>query len=135
MSQSAIDAIDATEPYEGGKGAGLWIIHHLDIADKHHALLVTLVSVTNASVLTTNPNWWHDGLGIKDFSLPNFGKPLEDGDIILICDPTFQDNVKPTLDVALVEPEVVKGKPLLMGLQYLIDLVDNLIVSFKPLLT
>jgi hypothetical protein len=135
MSQATIDAIEATEPYEGGKGAGLWVLNELDIADKHHGLLVTIMSVGNARVLTTNPYWWRDGLGIKDFALPNFGKPLKDGDIILICDPTFQNHVKTALDVALAKPEIIEGKPLIVGLQYFIELVDNLIVSFKPLLT
>ncbi|HEX8843333.1 MAG TPA: hypothetical protein VF791_01635 [Pyrinomonadaceae bacterium] len=131
MKQSAIDAIDATEPYNGGKGTGLWVLHDLDIADKHHALLVTLISVTNASVLTTNPYWWRGGFGVKNFALPNFGTPLKDGDVVLTCDPEFQDNVKPTFDVALVEHKVVKGKPLLEGLHYLSNLVDSLILSFR----
>jgi hypothetical protein len=46
MAQAAIDAIDAGKPYEGGTNA-LWCLHRLDIADKHHALWVTLVSVTS----------------------------------------------------------------------------------------
>lgn len=45
MAQAAIHGIDAAKPYEGGTNE-LWCLHRLDIADKHHSLLVTLVSVT-----------------------------------------------------------------------------------------
>lgn len=42
MADAAIDAINAAEPYKGGNDA-LWLLHRLDIADKHHALLTTVV--------------------------------------------------------------------------------------------
>lgn len=133
MEQSAIDAIDATEPYQGGKGAGLWVLHYLDIADKHHALLTTLISLTGAHFEV--PGFWQRGFkGIGGFSLPGFGKPLKDGDIIATREPNMGKAMELTLDITLTEPEVIKGRPLLVTLQLLIDLVDNLIVSFKPLL-
>src|SRR3990170_8909162 len=39
--QAAIDAIDATEPYKGGKGHGLWQLNTLKKADKHRLLVAT----------------------------------------------------------------------------------------------
>jgi hypothetical protein len=39
-----------------------------------------------------------------------------------------------TIDVAFVEPAVIEGRPVIETLQRLVDLVDNLIVGFKPLL-
>ena len=66
MAQDAIDAIDAAEPYQGGKGAGLWVLHYLDIADKHHALLTPLMNVTEATF--TIPGYWEcDYMGNRRF--------------------------------------------------------------------
>ena len=133
MAQSAIDAINATEPYQGGNGAGFWVLHYLDIADKHHALLTPLVNVIGASF--SFPGWWSPGYrGVGGISLPKFGEPLEDGDIVATREAEMDNDMNITLDVAFTEPETIKGKPLIVGLQYFIDLVDNLIVRFKPLL-
>ncbi len=89
MAQAAIDAIDAAKPYEGGTDE-LWCLHKLDIADKHHALLVTLVSVT--AMVMQIPNLWWTGSKIPKsavplFSLPNFQTPLKDGDVFFTCEP------------------------------------------------
>ncbi len=39
VRQEAINAIDATEPYKGGKGHALWQLHNLSISDKHKLLV------------------------------------------------------------------------------------------------
>jgi hypothetical protein len=39
--QTAVDAIDSTAPYKGGKGHGLWQLNMLRKADKHHLLVAT----------------------------------------------------------------------------------------------
>lgn len=38
MRKDAKDAIDAEEPYGGGKGRLLWQLHQLDIIDKHRTV-------------------------------------------------------------------------------------------------
>jgi hypothetical protein len=43
MRQDAIDAICALEPYVGGKGTDLWVLHRLNNIDKHR-LIVTVGS-------------------------------------------------------------------------------------------
>lgn len=134
MAQSAIDAIDATESYQGGKGAGLWVLHYLDIADKHHALLTPLINVTGASF--TIPGFWERGYrGVGGVSFPKFGKPLKDGDVIATRETEMDNDMNLSLDVAFTEPEVIEGKPVIETLQRLVDLVDNLILNFKPFLT
>lgn len=133
MAQSAIDAIDASEPYQGGKGAGLWVLHYLDIADKHHALLTPLINVTEASF--TIPGFWErDYKGVGGVAFPNFGKSLKDGDVVAIREATMDNDMNLTLDIAFTEPEVIEGKPVIKTLQRLVDLVDNLLLNFKPLL-
>jgi hypothetical protein len=46
----------------------------------------------------------------------------------------LDEQVNFTFEIAFSEPQVAESEPLLETLQHLIDLVDNLIVSFKPLL-
>jgi hypothetical protein len=133
MAQSAIDAINATESYQGGKGAGLWVIHYLDIADKHHALLTTLINVTGSSF--TIPGYWERGYrGVGGVSFPNFGTRLKDGDVIATREAEMDKDLNLTLDIAFTEPEVIEGRAVIETLQRLTDLVANLITDFKPLL-
>ncbi len=133
IAQSAIDAIDASEPYQGAKGAGFWVLHYLDIADKHHALLTPLINVTKASF--TMPGFWERGYrGVGGVSFPNFGKPLKEGDVVATREAEMDSDMNLTLDMAFTEPEVIEGRPVIKTLQRLADLVDNLILSFKPLL-
>lgn len=134
MAQSAVDAIDATEPYQGGKGAGLWVLHYLDVADKHHALLTPLINVTAASF--TIPGFWErDYRGVGGISFPNFGKPLKDGDVIATREAEMDNDMNLNLDVAFTEPEVIEGKPVVETLKRLVDLVNDLILSFNPFLS
>ena len=133
IAQSAIDAIDASEPYQGAKGAGFWVLHYLDIADKHHALLTPLVNVTEASF--TMPGFWERGYrGVGGVSFPNFGKPLKDGDVVATRESEMDNDINLTLDVAFTEPELIEGRAVIKTLQRLADLVDKLILSFRPLL-
>lgn len=133
MAQAAIDAIDASKPYKGGDGAGLWVLHYLDIADKHHELLVTTVNVTRASF--TTPGYWEPGYtGVGHIALPRIRKPLKDGDIIAIRESDMDDEMDFALDIAFAEPEVIKGKPIIETIKRLSDVIDNLLTDFEPLL-
>lgn len=130
MSQGAIEAIEAARPYKGGNEP-LWIVHELDIADKHHALLATLVSVTQ---ITIDVN-----VGLRDFKAPPFAaplfqEPLKNGDIFFVCKPGVEDDTKIAFDVALCEPEIIRGKPLGSALGQLLTHVNDTIISFEHLL-
>lgn len=130
MAQSAINAIDDIEPYLGGEDA-LYYLHKLDIADKHHALLFTITCVTKIS-LRISGGLSQPGSRIPGFAAPKFGKPLKEGDVFFICEPGAYGDADFTFDIALTEQDVIEGKSLVGLLQYMIDKVDNLIVSFKP---
>lgn len=133
MSQTAIDAIDATEPYQGGNGAGLWVLHYLDIADKHHELLTPLMNVTGASF--TIPGYWERSYtGVGGVSFPKFGEPLKDGDVVATREAVMDKDLNLTVDVAFTEPEVIEGRPVIKTARRLLELVENLIVDFGPLL-
>jgi len=130
MSQFAINAIEAAKPYQGGDNA-LWVLHELDIADKHHALLATLVSVTQGTIEV--PTSLRD-FKAPPFAFPNFQVPLKNGDVFFICKPGVEDYTKVAFDLALCEPEIIKGKPIVPMLGQLVQRVNGTITSFLPLL-
>jgi hypothetical protein len=124
MSQSAQDAIKATKPYRG-RSNSLWLIHTMDIADKHHTLLVALIHVGQCSV---------KGPMYGRFNIPETSPPLKEGDVIFSCEPKVYENVKFTFDVTLENPKAIAGVPLLPALHKTANRIDDLILSFKPLL-
>jgi hypothetical protein len=129
MSQDAIDAITATKPYQGGNDA-LWILHKLDIADKHHALLTAIVSVSAMRLeIGTFNNFKAPGC-----SLPNFQTPLKDGDVFFTCEPGLENSAYFTFDVAFSDLEIIEGKPIVPTLLQIMQRVDHLITTFEPLL-
>jgi hypothetical protein len=130
MSPAAIAAITAARPYRGGNEP-LWIVHELDIADKHHALLTTLVSVTQLSI---EMNVGLRNFKAPPFAAPNFQEPLKNGDVFFICKPGVEDKTKIDFDVALCEPEIIRGKPLGKMLGRLLTHVNETIINFEPLL-
>lgn len=126
MSPGAVRAIDAAKPYKGGNEA-LYTLHELDIADKHHALLTTLVAVGEAAieVKTTLQNF-----KAPPFALPNFQTPLNDGDVFFVCAPGVENQTRIDFEVALCEPEIIKGRPIVRALRHLAKEVDSTIMSF-----
>jgi hypothetical protein len=145
MSQAAIDQIERTKPYKGGND-DLWRLSKLDNIDKHRHLLA------GASVLV---NLTHDPTGadrlrrvvFPDIQLATIEtvktrgelRMLKDGDELCRLlnfgnrtesdqDPQF------TFCVALDEPGVVQGEPILPFLHQLIDLVDGVVAQFVHLL-
>ena len=67
-------------------------------------------------------------------SFPNFGKPLKDGDVVATREAALDKDLNLTVDVAFTEPEVIEGRPVIETVRRLLDLVDNVIVDFGPLL-
>lgn len=111
-----------------GGAQDFWVLHYLDIADKHYALLTPLINVTGASL--TIPGFWErDYRGVGGVSFPNFGKPLKDGDVIATRETEMDNDMNLSLDIAFTEPEVIEGKPVIETLRRLVDLVDNLILN------
>jgi hypothetical protein len=97
-------------------------------------LLTPLINVTEARF--TIPGYWErDYRGVGGVSFPNFGKPLKDGDVIANREAEMDNDMNFTLDVAFTEPEVIEGKPVIETLHHLVDLVDNIILSFRSFLT
>jgi len=130
MSQGAIDAIEAAKPYQGGNEA-LYTLHELDIADKHHSLLITLVAVGEATI---NVNTTLRNFKAPPFALPHFQEPLKDGDVFFVCEPGVEHYTKIDFDIALIEPDIIRGRPLVKMLGQIVQHVNNTVDSFETFL-
>lgn len=146
MLPAAIEAIDAIKPYKGGNDT-LWRLHRLNNVDKHR-LLITTGSAFRAldlgSYMTQMLQRFippGSPLGAIE-PLPAFYRPadrmfpLKAGDELFIggSDDVPNEKMGFAFDIAFGEPQVVEGEPLLDTLQQMADLVDNLILAFKPFL-
>lgn len=156
MSQSAKDAINATKPYHGGNDT-LWRLHILNNLDKHRFLITAgfhvaafipppIMRVGIIKALAAQEGW---PVNINDAKIESIAismfmsggnYPLKVGDELKlpfdrIPDmPELKKDIHFTFELAFNEPQIAEGAPLLETLQQTIDLVDNIILSFKPLL-
>jgi hypothetical protein len=142
MEKVAIHAIDATKPYKGGNDA-LWRLNRLNNIDKHRLLITAggryqslnigafisgLMSKAMPHLPTAKIDVW---FGVNDNLFP-----LKQGDELFADVPDAEptEDMQFSFSVAFGEPGIIEGKPILPEIKQLADLVDNLILSFKPLL-
>lgn len=125
IDTEAAKVIRALDPYQGGNDA-LWMLHRLDIGDKHHVL----VPVTSALNLTVLKNW-----NIDAPPLPLPGPPakaLKDGDVLfgMPLDLDRQMKTYYVIEIALDYPTVL-GKSFVTTLRELAGTVEEAIDLFR----
>jgi hypothetical protein len=149
MHAIAKRAIDETKPYRLGNDI-LWQIHKLDIIDKHRMLMTvgsTFASVNISAVLTQHlADTLSKVPGYSPLQPPKLPDlflnpaerifPLQPGTELFIDAVGAKPNseIKFKFEVLLYEDGIVEGQPLVETLQRMIKVVEDLIVSFKPLL-
>jgi hypothetical protein len=122
MSDAAIKAIDRLEPYRGGLGHSLWVLHKLNNIDKHN-LIITMLSSMGA-VFT--------GTSIREFHRP---VPVQVGDILFsTVKQEAQHDPKFLMGVAFGESGVCERQAVFEVVQGLANLVGNLLNDFDCLL-
>jgi hypothetical protein len=139
MRQDAIDAFDAVEPYEGGRGDALWRIHKLNNIDKHRFVVFVASKVTAIDLMSHMARMMPQ---LEPFARHGYVliptdefRPLQRGDILFTSlDPEVDQKLKFAFDIAFWEPRVVEGKPILECLKGFLDVVDNVLSDFAPLL-
>lgn len=140
-SQPAIDLIDAAKPYKGGND-GLWLIHKLDIIDKHRALVSAFGAFTEATTVgIRDPAYvlpkWELGAGIR--LTVKFAKrcPLHDGEELYRIPASaigkVDDNPTFKIEIAFNEPGVIECEPIFPLLGDLAELVKSVIMTFDHL--
>lgn len=149
--QSAVDFIEALKPYKGGND-GLWLLHRLDIANKHHNLVPVgqaiatwvfrpLEGLASAFGGLSLPFGFVMGRGdqvtLEGIKNPVTTQPLKDGAIVYRVPASLRGKVDMnpqfTFTVAFGETEVAEGEPVVETLHQLADLVDGIVEQFLRL--
>jgi hypothetical protein len=144
MRQEFIKAVDAIEPYQGGKGHQLWVLHKLNNTDKHRLLLTVGAAFKNINTssfaLLEMQKVFHSGFiqapgPVSLFTPVDRKYPLKTGDVLFTGAPgtEVKENMDFGFEVALGESQVAEGEPLLETLQHFADLVDNVLAQIAPL--
>jgi hypothetical protein len=155
LRPDAIKAIEAIEPYKGGKTDKsdiLWRLEKMNNIDKHRLLIAIGSQYGSVDIGGDVRQMMQElrakappeiAVGMADFS--NFRLflrpadrmwPLKAGNQLFIDAPDAEvdNNRQFSFEVAFGEPKIAEGEPVIETLQHMADLVDNLIVSFRPLL-
>jgi hypothetical protein len=142
MRQNAIDAIRALQPYGGGNGEDLWTFNRLNNIDKHRMIVTVGSMFTSVNVGPTFMQQMRDAHPGRNFPDMDFFLrpadnlfPLKTGDKLYITDGKENEKTNFTFQVAINEPEVIEGKPLLETLIGFRDRISNIVDGFKPLLS
>lgn len=145
MRQSAIEAINRIQPYEGGFSHALWQLHRLNNIDKHRALL-TIALVNTARTMTpseeqqfaerfkrvhgaypTGTSQWRFRRG------KGFPVPLNAGDVLLkVPISEVQEDMRFGFDIAFDEGEVKASMTIFVFLRTVADQVFRVIESLGP---
>lgn len=124
MSPAAIKAIDEIEPYQGGKGHQLWILHELDNTDKHRLILAAFANF--GSVKVPAPFSPEMRALLKQEGVPPLGIhlrpanpkfPAEVGDVVIGNLPELEMDIEAALCVSLAEPQIAAPEPLMETIQ------------------
>jgi hypothetical protein len=145
MRQTAIEAINRVQPYQGGFGNTLWQLHRLNNIDKHRVLL-TIALINSGRIMTpseeqqfaerfkrvhgaypTGTSQWRFRRG-KDAPVP-----LKAGDILLkVPVSEAQEDMRFAFDIAFNEREVPSGTTVFVLLRTMADQVFRVIESMGP---
>jgi hypothetical protein len=149
VRQEVINAIDATEPYKGGKGHALWQLSELNKPDKHELLISAAAFTTGVDISGTitkdfqkmkvPADWPYNPKDIKVpplFLKETRTAPLNVGDELYIepIDEEVIENRAFTFEVSLNAPGVLKPEPAIKTLQDMANLVDEIITKLGRLL-
>jgi hypothetical protein len=152
LRPDAIKAIEAIEPYKGGttdKSDTLWRLEKMNNIDKHRLLIATGSQFRSFDIGANAVRGLQEAMAKGPpemrFTIPKISLflrpadrqwPLKAGNQLFIDAPDAEvdNNLQFRFEVAFGEPKIAEGEPVIETLQHMADLVDNLIVSFRPFL-
>ena len=128
-SKEAINLVKSMEPYKGGAGNALWRLNKLDVADKHHSLLLAIRVATLPKIIVRKPD------GSVQATLIN-NRVGGDGRINLVRFPpgvTFEieEQNKVPVEVRFRDTAVLEGKSVIVSLKKLSDIVLGVVQNFE----
>jgi hypothetical protein len=143
LRPDAVKAIDFIQPYKGGRGQSLWVLHELNNTDKHR-LLLTVGGGFNGMNIGPVVNRELKRLGapgepvpVLEVSDPRLWTcPLKVGAILFtdMPDTELHEDVYFLFDVALGEPGIAPGESVLKTLQDMSKLVADIVDQLGRLL-
>jgi hypothetical protein len=137
-----MDIVNEAKPYKGGNDA-LWLLKELDEIDKHRLLLTAYSSISRGSI--TLP--WVGALPVLRYTLPVV--PGREGPLCPVKyntvlfrhtygpggrRPDMDVDAEYPIEIALAEPEIIKGKAIIPTLHQLTEVVDNIVAQLARLL-
>jgi len=138
ISSIAARIIESIQPYNNPKGFEwhpLWVLHSMDITDKHKLLMVVIATASlSGQMLSIDPG--QSNVNILGFSEPKWpSRPTEDGTEIFrirLGEPAPQMNVdvKPAIQVAFEEYGPLREQPVLHCIKQLRDVTVGMILKF-----
>lgn len=143
--KSFIDALDAAEPYQAGRGHVLWQLHELDKPNKHkESLALTggyhafdFAPIARDVMRKDKPDWLDLSLIPSVFLRPADRMcPLEVGDELFAepLDTEVYEERQFLLEISFYEPGVIECEPVLKTLKDMADVVSGIVTAFGPLL-
>jgi hypothetical protein len=125
ISPEAIKVFDLIEPYGGGHGQMLWVLHALNNADKHRLLVSVGSNIARTVQMTLSPT-------PRMFSALLLAPGLQEGLVLgEVEGNTEPDNhIKFTFDIAFGEPEILEGEYVVPTLTYLAGMVETIVNHF-----
>lgn len=149
IDPKAADVIRASNPYQGGNEI-LWALHDLNNIDKHQLLLTAVSAVSKVGIeiggrrleqmFPRHLRFYRGRLPDQFVWLPVAGRRdflgAQKGDPVFSIKGNFEGdkNIQLAFNVAFMEPEIVKGKPVLEFLFTATKVVDSLVSQFVPFL-
>jgi hypothetical protein len=140
MPRDAITAILSMEPYQGGKGHHLWVLHKLNNVDKHRLLLPVVVNHLNTDLFPgIRANLEKKGCAVAVIGDPRVlvrpkkrVVPLKVRTILFVDAPDaeYSDSIMFGFETVIHEPPVVEEAPIKGTAQ---DLVDAVVGTVREL--
>lgn len=148
--QQAVDAVDAAEPYSGGKGHGLWQLNMLNKTDKHKLLVAAGSFFEGVDISVDFKRMFKDSAFVKNLGTddinklipPLFIRPADKLLSLKVGDELYIEPIQHEIekdrqflfDVSFNASGVVECESAIKTLQDMANLVENIVSSFEPLL-
>jgi hypothetical protein len=134
MRKEAVDALAALESYKDGNGHGLWRLHRLNNVDKHRFLIAVGSAFRSVGI---------DFPSFENFPEIKFPRlylkpadrlfPLKAGSDLFVDTPDADPKEMPfVFEIALGEPGIAEGEPLVDLLEETAIRVEKTVLSFAP---
>lgn len=147
LRQDAIDVLNGVEPYQGGKGHRLWVLHELNNIDKHRLLVTVGSSYQSFNVGAHMRPMMQKQAAVVGITAPKVPDlylspadnlfPLKAGDELFTdaIDAEVNKEMDFRFDIVLNEPGIIEGGRLLDIVNDFSDLVSKTVSLFTSCLT